>query len=148
MWREIKTKEDIDALMNTFGAFHDSCLKELVYISGSYVNDDCSMKPTDDLRIVRVIFQRQYRNPIAIELEFSKLVILNLSPAMENHSSDIYNASFFWEGEYIYWADSKEFTEYREGYDGTWVCARKARWRPRQDAVGSDSIYQIDNELI
>ena len=39
-WTPIQTEEDIFALMQSFGGFHDSCIKELKYISGAYVGED------------------------------------------------------------------------------------------------------------
>ena len=39
MWNEIATQEDLASFMDTMCFFHDSCLKELKYISGAYVNE-------------------------------------------------------------------------------------------------------------
>ena len=71
MWHEICTEKDISFLMETVGYFHDSCLKELKYVSGAYVNADLSMHPINDMRELKMIIQRQDESPSAIELVFS-----------------------------------------------------------------------------
>ncbi len=42
-WHGVKTNDDILELMETFGYFHDSCIKELHYQSGNFVNGVSSM---------------------------------------------------------------------------------------------------------
>ena len=58
-WNNIKTKDDIYKLMNVFGNFHDSCIKEIHYVSGAYVNENLEMNPINKRRNVTVVFQRQ-----------------------------------------------------------------------------------------
>lgn len=50
--------------------FHDSCVKEMSYISGAYVDDSLSMYPLNDRRILRVVIQRQFDENSMIEMEF------------------------------------------------------------------------------
>lgn len=83
MWNEIKTQKDADDLMIAFGGFHDGCLKEMKYISGEYVSENMSMLPINTKRDLSVIFQRQWKNPSTIEVLFSKLIRMNLSPRDE-----------------------------------------------------------------
>jgi hypothetical protein len=52
MWNEINTAKDIEIFMETYGYFHDSCLKEIRYLSGAYVNSNLSMYPVNHKRIV------------------------------------------------------------------------------------------------
>lgn len=56
--------------MYRMGSFHDSCLKEMKYISGAYVDEELSMLPVNSKRMLSVIIQRQFENPSAIELQF------------------------------------------------------------------------------
>ncbi len=76
-WNSINTKDDIDKLMNVFGNFHDSCIKEVHYISGAYVNKDLEMNAINKRRNVTVVFQRQESNPSTIEVIFEKISKLN-----------------------------------------------------------------------
>jgi hypothetical protein len=39
MWNEINSNEDLSNFMDMHYGFHDSCLKELKYISGAYANE-------------------------------------------------------------------------------------------------------------
>ena len=37
MWNEVKNSNDIIEFMERLAYFHDSCLKELKYVSGAYI---------------------------------------------------------------------------------------------------------------
>ena len=59
MWNEIANEKDLNSFMDTMHGFHDSCLKELKYISGAYVNEELRMFPINKQRKLSVIIQRQ-----------------------------------------------------------------------------------------
>ena len=44
-WNEIKTQSDADELMDQFGGFHDACIREGHFWTGTYVSEDLSMAP-------------------------------------------------------------------------------------------------------
>lgn len=130
-WNSINTKDDIDKLINVFGNFCDSCIKEVHYISGAYVNKDLEMNAINKKRNVTVVFQRQEKKPSTIEVIFEKISRLNLAPVDERYDcviSDVFIDIF--NGE-IYWAESKNFDIHniREYDDFTWICAESIRWR-------------------
>ena len=58
-YTQIKDNKDIEELMDSFGWFHDSCIKELEYYSGSYVDSNRCMYPFNSSRCVRMVFQSQ-----------------------------------------------------------------------------------------
>ena len=37
MWKELRTQHEIDSFMKEIIGFHDSCIKEIKYSSGAYV---------------------------------------------------------------------------------------------------------------
>ena len=142
MWNEILTKKDVEKLMQIFGGFHDSCLKELKYISGAYVNGSLSMSPFNSKRTLSIIFQRQYHNPSVIELEFSELEKLNLMPCNEDYTCEILGASMFIdENNSIFWYDDSPVSEPCDNYDGAWVKAKKARWRTVDNYIGDVQVF-------
>ena len=56
MWNEIKNEHDIEEFMNIVNEFSNSCIKEMRYISGGYVNaNDLSMYAVSDVRIANNI---------------------------------------------------------------------------------------------
>ena len=55
MWETISSSDEISRFMERVYDFHDSCVKEISYISGAYVDDSLSMYPLNDRRILRVI---------------------------------------------------------------------------------------------
>jgi hypothetical protein len=129
MWTAINNQNELNTLIEIYGGFHDSCVKEIHYISGAYVTDDLAMNPINSIRELRIIFQRQCRNPMEIEVKFDKLIKLKLEPANLNYTCEIHDVSFFFESGMFYWGDSKSFESQREEYVGTWVQAESAKWR-------------------
>lgn len=57
MWEIIHTNSEILKFMESVCYFHDSCIKEIRYISGAYVGENLSMHPLNDRRILRVVIQ-------------------------------------------------------------------------------------------
>ena len=53
---------DIEKFMKRICYFHDSCIKELKYLSGAFVDEDLAMYPVNDRRILKVAIQRQFEN--------------------------------------------------------------------------------------
>ena len=64
--------------MNRVNFFHDSCIKELKYVSGAYIEEDLSMYPLNDKRILNIIIQCQFEDVSMIEMQFIGLKCLRL----------------------------------------------------------------------
>ena len=130
-WNYIKTNEDIEKLMKTFGGFHDSCIKEISYISGAYVNEELSIQPSNNKREVKVLFERQLSNPTSIEMVFEKVRKLNLAPIDERYDCVILDSFMEFVENKIYWADCSDLDihDIREYDDYTWICAESVKWR-------------------
>lgn len=142
MWHSVRTKDDITFLMETVGYFHDSCLKELKYVSGAYVNADLSMHPINDTRELKMIIQRQDDNPSAIELVFLGLNYCKLFPSNEQFTCEILDATLLWEDGNILWADCGGLSlEEIEKYDGTVISAAGLRWRAVSEWIGRGEVY-------
>ncbi len=142
MWNSVNNNNDLAVLMETLGDFHDSCVKEMRYISGAYVNADLSMFAVNDKRILKVIIQRQYENPSAIEMEFSGLNYLKLFPNDENYTCEILDSTLILKDDCVIWCDCGGLTEAGiNDYDGTVICASKLRWRTADEFIGSKEVY-------
>ena len=57
--------------VNRVYGFHDSCIKELNYVSGAYVAEDFGMYPLNTKRCLKLIIQSQMETVGTIEMEFS-----------------------------------------------------------------------------
>ena len=55
-WNKVETQSHVDALMTTFGHFHDSCIKGIKYVSGAFVDKDLSMNPVNNIRTAEIVF--------------------------------------------------------------------------------------------
>jgi hypothetical protein len=139
MWQEIIN------LANFFdeSGFADVCLKELKYLGGSHEGSPGWTYLCDDIRVVRMLFVG-YSN---IELEFRGLVALHLQPRPEIYSTEICRPVLIRENDLLYWAESDGFSvEKANEYEGTWLCAKSARWRKRGEILGVEPVY-IDREF-
>ncbi len=130
MYHEIKTKQDIHQFMHeTVYYFHDSCIKEMHYVSGAYMTEK-GMYPLNDKRILRVTIQTAIAGIEDVELEFSDLVYLKLFPLDEHYTCEIFGASLFLkDGCFIFCENDDIPLEDVEDYEGIVICAKKLRWR-------------------
>lgn len=142
MWNEIVDEKDIQSFMNKVSFFHDSCIKEMRYYSGAYVDDNLAMYPINDKRILNVIIQRQVEELSMIELQFVGLEYLNLFPTNEEYTCEILDSKMFIKDDFIYWCDCGTFSENDfEDYEGTLACASKLRWRAIENRMGKEEFY-------
>lgn len=129
MWNSICNEHDLTEFLKIYDYFHDSCLTELRYVSGAFVSDNLAMHPVNDKRKLYVIFQRQSKENMSVEMEFSGLTKLCLNPENPMYTCEICDISLFFENGKIYWGDSSDFARQRENYQGTWLCADRVKWR-------------------
>lgn len=142
MWNEIADEKCIQNFMNKVGFFHDSCIKEMHYYSGAYVDDNLAMYPTNDKRILNIIIQRQFEELSMIELQFIGLKSLNLFPTNEEYTCEILDSKMFIKDGFIYWCDCEEVSEDDfEDYEGTLISASKLGWRAIESKMGKEEFY-------
>lgn len=142
MWNEIKNKNDLNNFMDAVYGFHDSCLKEMKYISGAYVNNELSMFPLNNQRSLSMIIQRQFEKQSVIEMQFMGLKYLKLFPNDETYTCEILDATMILKDDCILWCDCGGLSEEDiEGYTGTTICASKVQWRTTDEYIGSKEIY-------
>ncbi len=144
MWNEIKNESDIELFLNHVSYFHDSCIKEISYISGAYVDEDLSMYPVNSKRTLNIIIQRQSDTDSVIEMQFSGLKYLKLYPADVDYTCEILGCSMLIKDGFIYWCDEEDLTKTDEfdKYQGTAVCASNVKWRVLNDCLGNSVIYK------
>ena len=147
MWETISSSDEISRFMEKVYYFHDSCVKEMSYISGAYVNDSLAMHPLNDRRILRVIIQRQFAENSMIELEFQGLKYLKLFPVDPYYTCEILDSTMLLKDGDIYWCDCGDVTEDDlDDYKGTLICASKLRWRSIENHMGEKTFYHSDVE--
>ncbi|SHG82465.1 hypothetical protein [Ornithinibacillus halophilus] len=147
-WNEINNKKDIDVFMETFGGFHDSCLKELHMSTDSFVGDELGMAVPLGLDTkVRILFQKQSRNPSAIELYFEEVTEMHIHPRGENQDSIIYDATLIQRDGLFYWADEYGWDpdNYTVGRN-SWIAAKKVKWRDVSSWMGQTNRYGVISE--
>ena len=142
MWKELRTQHEIDNFMKEIIGFHDSCIKEIKYSSGAYVETNLSMSPVNTKRTLTVLIQRQFEDISALELEFSELEYIRMYPVNPDYTCEILDASFFIKDGLIYWCDKDDIHNYK----GTVICSKKVRWRNASELIGKRDFYKSANE--
>lgn len=146
-WKEVKNNEDVGNLLNTFGNFHDSCLKELYMSTGSYVDESLSMSISVNLdTTIRILFQRQYANPSAIELLFEGVTQFCISPNPKNHDSIIYEAKILCEDDSFHWTDNIDWYPNRGISPANLISAQQLKWRDVSSWMGNRQRYGWSKE--
>ena len=145
MWKIISTNDEILEFMEKVCYFHDSCIKEINYISGAYVGENLSMFPINNRRLLRVIIQRQHKENYMIEMEFQGLKYFKLFPVDENYTCEILDSTMIMKDENIYWCDCGNLSESDlDDYSGTLICASKLIWRSIENHMGEKEFYHSD----
>lgn len=143
MWNSVSNERDLSILMETVCDFHDSCIKEIKYTSGAYVGTDLAMYPVNDLRVLKMIIQRQSDDPSAIEFVFSGLKYLRLSPYDERYTCEIHDATMLFTDGCVFWCDCGGLTAAEIAqYSGTVICAEKVQWRAVNKYMGANEVYR------
>ena len=142
MWNELRTQQEIDDFMKKIHRFHDSCIKEIKYSSGAYVDKTLSMLPSNTKRTLTVLIQRQFDDISALELEY-----IRMYPVNSDFTCEILDASFFIKDGLIYWCDNGDVKEDDiHNYKVTVICSKKVRWRNASELIGENEFYRSTNE--
>jgi len=142
-WKPLSSQADLDQLMSLFGGFHDSCVREAHIWTEHFVDSELRMSCSGDLDTrVRLLIQRQYRGPSAIELLFEQVVTFHLQPSPENYDSIIFGAAMLCRGGTFYWAEDAGWSPESPKRDETsWIAAKKLSSRDASEWMGSDLRY-------
>ncbi|MBU9722776.1 MULTISPECIES: hypothetical protein [Bacillaceae] len=149
-WTELKNQSDIDKLLHTFGGFHDSCLKELHMWTGTYVEQNFGMCFPRDLGSdtnARVLFQRQWPNPAAIELLFEGVTKIQIVPPPAEYLPLIFDAQIVLHNDQFHWTDNDEWKTGQAYSESINLIASKGlKWRDVSEWLGKQNRYGVINE--
>ena len=138
-WKEIDTEKDIEDLLNTFGGFHDGVIREMYLWNDYYVDEDLSMDSGDGALNAKVLFQRQWENPSAIEMLFSVIDKINIVSTPPNYWYMIFDVTLIYKDGLYYWA---EVGDWEIGDNSvTWISSRSISWRSVDTWIGSKLRY-------
>ena len=147
-WTEIKSETDIKRLMRITRNFHDSCIKEISYISGAYVDMDYNMYPVNSMRVLNILIQRQEEDCPTIELSFEEIDRLSLMPQNDKYTCEIINASLqFINGQIVWSSFEMSPDSYMKEFSlgsGIIVTANRLRWRRLDSQLGNRVYYYND----
>jgi hypothetical protein len=98
---------------------------------------------------VRLLIQRQFKAPSAIELLFEQVITFHLQPSPENYDSIIFGAAMLCRDGTFYWADDADWSPESAARDKTtWIAAKQVSWRDAAEWMGSELRYRRGNSEI
>ena len=146
-WRVLSDQRGIDELLKLFGNFHDGCIREMHLWTETFVKENLSMSCPSHLDTkVRILFQRQFVSPSAVELQFDGVVQVRMQPTAENYDSVIFEAGIFMSGDLFYWTDggATSLNEFLLGSPGTLIVGKQLKWRDASPWMGPTLRYRSE----
>lgn len=142
-WKRVESQGDANWLMELVGGLHDGCLREVHIWSGNSVDSYFMMRCADYRETrARLLIQRPWKDPSAIELLFEQVVTFHLQPSSENGDSIIFSATLLRRDDTFYWADLGAWSPESETRDAaTWIAAKQLCWRDVSAWMGSELRY-------
>jgi hypothetical protein len=141
MWTEIKEQSDIDKIMELYGNFHDSCLRD-IYISTREFVDEKRAMHFDNKLTASLLFQRQFKQNTVLELKFEDIDHFNFNPLDKGEYAVILDATLITKSGLFYWAD---FAGWEIGdNEAIWISGKKLFWRLRPELIGN--LKRINDE--
>ena len=141
-WHNIATQDDIESLLSAYGDFHDACIVEAHFKSGTFVDEASAMYfGSANEYILSLIFQCQW-TPKTIELQFIGLRQFHLAGWQENYACNIFDVDLAFHDDLlpgetrsvIVWADNRSFNVHKiapiiSAPADTYVVSNALRWR-------------------
>lgn len=141
-WKALKTEEDIADLLKTFMGFHDGVLKEIHLWNGYFVSEELRMGSGNGVLNATVLFQREWKNPSAIEIQFDDVQRMNIVGIQPNEWYMIFDSTLFCRDGLFYWADIDGWKASNPDSERTtWIAAKGIKWRDRSEWMGEDLRY-------
>lgn len=132
IWNEIKNENDINVLMNVYGAFHDSCIRDIYISTKEYVDKKLTMNFESNI-IISLLFQRQFSPKSVIEVKFENVLQFNFKP-LSSIDNIILDATLVINENVIYWAD---YADWKIGdNDAVWISGKRMFWREVSESLG------------
>jgi len=134
-WHSVASPAEADELLRTFGGFHDACVRDVYLWTGYSVDDSLSMcVPQKDIRC-RVLVQRQFANPSAVELLFDNVLRLTL---LDHPGCDriIFRATLAVAPGQIIWSPDDVAVENLPGAHTSVIVAERMWWRTVENGLG------------
>lgn len=122
-WKSIENKLDIDKLMQLLNKFHDSCIRDLKYTSGTYVDEEYSMIMNTE-PVVNLFIQRQSETMTSLEFCLEGVSQFHINNNLDS-TLEISEASFFEKDGDFYWYSSDDIGDETAT---SFVC-KKIKWR-------------------
>lgn len=133
-WIEIKNENDIKTLLKTFGWFHDGCLREIHLWNSYYVSEKLAMSSGDCTLNAKILFQRQFKNPSAIEIYFSEIQRMNIVSTSSDFWHSILGVTLEYKNGIYYWADEEGWNINNPNNDNVmWISSKGIKWRDRSE---------------
>ncbi|MFW6026528.1 MAG: hypothetical protein ACOCRX_09315 [Candidatus Woesearchaeota archaeon] len=129
-YSELKSQKEMDEFLNIVGGFHDGLIKELHSLNSAFVDENLSMACSFKYDL-RILVQRQWENPSAVELILGNVIKINIEKPSYIGSSS---------GEISY-NKRNEKRKIKLSLDNNYFVCRKFYWRDASEWMGKNSRF-------
>lgn len=141
MWKEIASQTGIDYLMELYGSFENTCLRDVHISTREFVAADLLMS-VSNTPTAMLLFQRQSESNAVLELEFEHIGRFNYMSFDDVEWAIISGASIVQANGLFYWAD---FPDWKIGDNNAiWISGKRLFWRMRPDLMGN--VRRVDGK--
>lgn len=94
--------------------------------------------------VARFLFRRQMINPSVIEMEFKKIMQINIKPVEKDQGVNILDTHLYLK-DGVFFGSEKDYEFHDKNKNAyTWIAARSVKWRKRDDLLGNKMVYMPD----
>ena len=139
MWHELNSQNDIDNFMKETAGFHDSCIVEMHYKSGNFVEESGAMCLATE-PYMYITFHSQMAKFPAFEMELGMLDRFSIMFDLK-YTLEIYDVLFEKRDDGFYWySDENGRYHIENGHENVnyWFRCQTIRWREIPLANQSD----------
>ncbi len=117
--KSIKSSKDIETLLEAYDGFHDCCIVNVIFTSGSFVDKKGAMNFGEDILIITLNSQSKRKT---LELHFKGVSRCNLKPVKDAS----YDCTLKHDENGVFWADSSCIDNL---INVTYVNAKSLEWK-------------------
>ena len=129
-WRSVTTLDELEAFLRVVGGFHDGIIKEVHWVNRDWVGENLRMAPYK-LADARMLVQRQWREPSAVEIVFESIWRLKLDTV-----SFVFSTTAGTEESSTMLGPSRPLLTLE--IEDTEVAFERMKWRDASDWMGAD----------
>ena len=130
VWNSVTTVDELEAFLRVVGGFHDGIIKEVHWVNRDSIAENLMMTPYT-LSDARMLVQRQWREPSAVEIVFESIWRLKLETV-----GFVFSTTAGTEESSVELGPSRQLLTL--DFENAEVAFERMKWRDASDWMGPD----------